>query len=140
MTAPAMRMASALKGVSVLIVEDDPDALDILCLALGAVGATVQSAASAEAALVMLQRWRPDVVLSDIQLPGVDGFAFLELLRANPRLCMIPAAALTGLRSPPGGPNSAAFETYLTKPTKLPAIVTALASLASRARPVRPAR
>lgn len=132
-----MRMASALKGVSVLVVEDDPDALDILCLGLGAVGATVQSAASAEAALVMLQRWQPDVVLSDIQLPGVDGFAFLELLRANPRLRTIPAAALTGVREPLGGQKPASFEKYLTKPTRLPEIVIALASLVSRTRPAR---
>jgi len=132
-----MRMASALKGVSVLIVEDDPDALDVLCIGLGAVGATVQAAASAEAALVMLQHWRPDVVLSDIQLPGVDGFAFLALLRANPQLCTIPAAALTGLRAPLGGHDPAAFETYLTKPTRLPEIVIALAALANRQRPGR---
>jgi two-component system CheB/CheR fusion protein len=132
-----MRMASALKGVSVLVVDDDPDTLDILGLALGAVGATVQTAASAEAALAMLQRWRPDVVLSDIQLPGLDGFAFLGLLRANPRFCTIPAAALSGVLAPPGGPKPAAFEKYLTKPTKLPEIVTVLASLASRERVAR---
>jgi CheY-like chemotaxis protein len=132
----AMRMASALKGVSVLVIEDDPDALDILSLGLGAVGATVQTAASAEAALAMLQHWRPDVVLSDIQLPGVDGFAFLELLRANPQLRMIPAAALTGVRVPLGGQKPATFEKYLTKPTKLPEIVTTLAALA-RARAAR---
>jgi two-component system CheB/CheR fusion protein len=132
-----MRMASALKGVSVLVVDDDPDALDILGLALGAVGATVQTAASAEAALAMLQRWRPDVVLSDIQLPGLDGFAFLGLLRANPRFCTIPAAALSGVRAPLAGQKPAAFEKYLTKPTKLPEIVSALASLASRERRAR---
>lgn len=134
-----MRMVNALKGVSVLIVDDDPDLLDTLYLGIGAVGATVQIAASAEAAIALTANWRPDVVLSDIQLPGVDGFRMLELLRAQPRLRSLPAAALSGttgdgkrLRSD-GGP---AFETYLAKPVQLRELVTALATLASRHRAI----
>jgi len=134
-----MRMASALKGISVLVVEDDPDTLDLLDLGLGAVGATVQTAASAEAALALLQRWRPDVVLADIQLPGVDGFEFLELLRANPRLRTIPAAALSGVAAHSHGYKRAEFEKYLVKPTKLPELVIALAALASQDRSGDPA-
>ena len=130
-----MRMASALKGISVLIVEDDEDTLETLSLGLGAVGATVKTAASAEAALEVLQHWRPDVVLSDIQLPGVDGFELLALLRANPRLRNIPVAALTGITAHLPDSKRAAFEKFLTKPTKLPEIVIALASLASLERP-----
>src|SRR6185503_4302071 len=130
----AMRMASALKGISVLIVEDDPDTLELLFLGLGAVGATVQTAASAEAALALLQHWRPDVVLADIQLPGADGFEFLELLRANPRLRMIPAAALSGVAAHTRSEKPAEFEKYLVKPTKLPELVIALAALATQER------
>jgi two-component system CheB/CheR fusion protein len=130
-----MQMANALKGISVLIVEDDPDTLDTLFLAIGAVGANVQVAGSAEAALALLLNWRPDVVLSDIQLPGVDGFRLLELVRAQPRLRTIPAAALSGgaasRNTGPGG-----FEKYLAKPVQLREIVTTLATLASRDRPV----
>lgn len=134
-----MRMVNALKGISVLIVEDDPDMLDTLYLGIGAVGATVQVAASAEAAIALTANWRPDVVLSDIQLPGVDGYRMLELLRAQPGLRSIPAAALSGtsrtsrsaqLRSD-GRP---AFETYLAKPVQLRELVVALATLASRNR------
>jgi len=129
-----MRMAGALKGISVLIVEDDPDTLDLLFLGLGAVGATVQTAPSAEAALFLLRDWRPDVVLADIQLPGADGFEFLEILRANPRLRMIPAVALSGVGAHSREDNPAQFEKYLRKPTKLPEIVIALATLARRER------
>jgi CheY-like chemotaxis protein len=131
---PTLRMASALKGVSVLIVEDDPDTLELLSLGLGAVGATVQTATSAEAALARLQTWRPDVVLADIQLPGADGFEFLELLRANPRLRTIPAAALSGVAAHARTDKLAEFEKYLVKPTKLPELVIALAALASQDR------
>lgn len=133
-----MRMASALKGVSVLIVEDDADTLDMLFLGLGAVGARVQTAASAEAALALLQRWRPDVVLSDIQLPGADGYELLALLRANPRLRRIPAAALSGVGAMGSAARRAEFEKYLTKPTKLPEIVTTVASLVGHERPAAP--
>lgn len=129
-------MASALKGVSILVVEDDPDALDVLTLGLGAVGAIVRTAGSAEIALTLLETWRPDVILCDIQLPGVDGYRFLELLRANPHLRTIPAAALTGVAGLPREhiPN-ASFEKHLTKPSKLPAIVMALATLYQQDRP-----
>lgn len=125
-----VQMARALKGISVLVVEDDADTLDLLALGLGAVGADVRTAASAEAALTMLETWRPDVLLCDLQLPGVDGYRFLEVLRANPRLRSIPAAALSGIAGlPHDGRASATFEKFLRKPTKLPEIVIALATL-----------
>ncbi|MBA3458004.1 MAG: response regulator [Deltaproteobacteria bacterium] len=123
-------MARALKGISVLVVEDDADTLDILALGLGAVGADVRTAASAEEALTMLEGWRPDVLLCDLQLPGVDGYRFLEVLRANPRLRTIPAAALSGVAGlPHEGRARATFEKFLRKPSKLPEIVIALATL-----------
>lgn len=123
-------MARALKGISVLVVEDDLDTLDMLALGLGAVGADVRTAASAEEALTMLESWRPHVLLCDLQLPGVDGYRFLEVLRANPRLRTIPAAALSGVAGlPHEGRAKATFEKFLRKPTKLPEIVIALATL-----------
>ena len=123
-------MARALKGISVLVVEDDADTLDLLALGLGAVGADVRTAASAEAALTLLESWRPDVLLCDVQLPGVDGYRFLEVLRANPRLRTIPAAALSGVVDVPHeGRARATFEKFLRKPSKLPEIVIALATL-----------
>lgn len=125
-----MKMAHALKGVSLLVVEDDPDTLELLSLGLSAVGADVRTADSAEAALTMLEAWRPDVLLCDIQLPGVDGYRFLEVLRANPRLRTIPACALSGVAGLARELMPAAsFEKHLTKPSKLPEIVFALATL-----------
>ncbi len=130
-----MSMTSALKGVSVLVVDDDTDVLDMMHLGLGAVGAEVRIAATAEAALAILETWRPDVVLSDLDLPGVDGFEFLELLRSNPRLSDIPAAALSG--APQRTSDTRRFEKYLSKPTRLPEIIIALATLARQERPER---
>lgn len=136
MVAPThVRMASALAGISVLIVEDNADAREILAMGLAAVGAIVEQADSGEAALALLETWKPDVILSDIQLPGVNGFEFLELLRANPRLRSIPAAALTAMRDFKTERSSAVFEKYMSKPTKLPEIVIALAALAGLNHP-----
>ncbi len=133
-------MANALAGVSVLIVEDDADTLDLLALGLSAVGANVKTAMSAEVALATLETWRPNVILSDLELPGVDGYKFLELLRANPRLRMIPAAALSGtFGKPRDHVPHATFEKHLAKPSKLPEIVMALAQLFQQDRPEVPA-
>jgi CheY-like chemotaxis protein len=115
----------------VLVVEDDLETRELLALGLEAVGASVQHAESAEDALALLESWRPHVILCDIQLPGIDGYKFLELLRANPRLRSIPAAALSGTlglsrdRIP-----TATFQKLLSKPSRLPEIVLALATLA----------
>ncbi len=129
-----MRMARALKGISVLIVEDDVETLELLALGLAAVGANVKKAGSAEDGMGLLESWRPDVILCDIQLPGIDGYTFLELLRANPRLRSIPAAALSGvLGIPREHVPRASFEKLLSKPSKLPEIVLALATLANAA-------
>jgi CheY-like chemotaxis protein len=126
-----MRMARALQGISVLVVEDDLETRELLALGLEAVGASVRHAESAEAALEVLESWRPHVILCDIQLPGIDGYKFLELLRANPRLRSIPAAALSGTLglSRATVPN-ATFQKLLSKPSRLPEIVLALATLA----------
>ncbi len=133
-----MQMARALKGISVLVVDDDPDTLELMALGLAAVGATVQAAASAEAALARLETWRPDVILSDLKLPGADGFEFLALLRANPRLRDIPAAALSGALATTKLPEGKTFEKYLAKPSKLPEIVIALVTLATQHRASAP--
>lgn len=127
-------MARALQGISVLIVEDDLETRELLALGLEAVGATVRPAESAEAALELLETWRPNVILCDIQLPGIDGYKFLEVLRANPRLRSIPAAALSGvLGMPRDVVPGASFEKLLSKPSRLPEIVLALSTLAETA-------
>lgn len=123
-------MARALQGISVLLVEDDLETRELLALGLEAVGADVRPAESAEAALTLLESWRPNVILCDIQLPGIDGFKFLEVLRANPRLRSIPAAALSGTLGISRPATTATFQKLLSKPSRLPEIVLALATLA----------
>jgi CheY-like chemotaxis protein len=79
-----------LRGVRVLVVEDDPDEREFLVALLGAAGADVRSASSANEALATLAWWRPGVLVSDIGLPGGDGYGLMEAVRARP-----------GARAPP---------------------------------------
>lgn len=87
-----------LKGLRVLIVEDHHDSADMLAEVLGYDGAETQAAYLAEAALVFLLEFRPDVVLVDLHLAGRhDGFWLVEQIRAEPPpLGTIPVIAVTG--------------------------------------------
>jgi CheY-like chemotaxis protein len=125
-----MRMAGALNHVSVLIVEDDPDTLEIFTLSLGAVGAEVRTATSGEAALALLATWQPDIVLCDLHLPGVDGYTFIEHVRADARLRTVPMISISGSHPDIEHERSrrAGFANHLSKPSKLADIVVAVAN------------
>jgi CheY-like chemotaxis protein len=86
-----------LAGVSVLVVDDEPDARELLTEVLQDYGAESAAAGSAEEALGLLASFRPNVLVSDIGLPGEDGYALIERIRALPadQGGAIPALALT---------------------------------------------
>lgn len=127
----AIRMAGALNRVCVLVVEDDPDTREIFTLSLGAVGAQVRSVTSAEAALAMLATWRPDIMLCDLHLPGVDGYSLIEHVRADARYNAIPMISISGSHPELEHERSkqAGFARHLVKPSKLADIVRAVASV-----------
>src|SRR5665647_2518041 len=86
----------ALETRAVLLVEDDEDARMLLAEGLNNHGAEVRSAATGEQALVMLQQWSPDVLVSDLSLPGIDGLQLLTRAREAHGMTRLPAIALTG--------------------------------------------
>jgi len=96
------------------------------------------SASSGEYGLELAQRYLPDVILLDIHLPGMDGYAVLKALRAQPETRGIPVIALSADAMPPDVERglAAGFRRYLTKPVKLPELVEAI-SQAMAAKPVR---
>jgi PAS domain S-box-containing protein len=86
----------ALRGLQVLVVDDDADSNDAVSALLAARGADVRTALSTSEALEIVGRWHPDVVVSDIAMPGEDGCAFLRALRARRgAVGEVPAIALT---------------------------------------------
>jgi CheY-like chemotaxis protein len=84
-----------LGGVSVLVVEDDADLRALLRVWLEAAGAVVRDAGDGIEALESVHRARPDLIICDLQMPGLDGCGFVEVIRQKLRL-RIPAIALTG--------------------------------------------
>src|SRR5262249_29468940 len=86
-----------LDGRRILVVDDDPDTSELLKTLLGTCGAEVRVAGSSAQALEIIDRWIPDVLVSDIGLPGEDGYAFIK--RVRDRLPAeggnVPAVALT---------------------------------------------
>ncbi|WP_334186606.1 MHYT domain-containing protein [Noviherbaspirillum sp.] len=109
-----------LSGIAALVVDDDPDALDLVQSLLRECGAEVTPARSAEEALRHIASHRPDVVVSDIGMPGEDGYGFLRRLRAleqgsGRRVPAIALSAFTRLADREQA-LSAGFDMYLSKP------------------------
>jgi two-component system response regulator GlrR len=108
--------AAAGNGALILLVDDDPDLLRLLSMRLAAAGYRVAAVASAEQALVRLAMERPQLVLSDVQLPGKDGLALFDAIRVqHPSL---PVILLTAHGTIPDAVEATArgVYTYLTKP------------------------
>lgn len=72
----------SLRGIRVLVVDDNADLRELIAAVLGAAHAEVTTAGSAELALESVRAQRPDVLLCDLHMPGVDGFEFIHRLRA----------------------------------------------------------
>jgi signal transduction histidine kinase len=128
------REASRLVGSKVLLVEDDTDSRDTLSAALIQCGAAVSTAASASEALELLNSFRPDVVVSDIAMPRIDGIEFLRQLRAAERArCLppIPAIALTAHVREEDRDRvlAAGFQMHLPKPVDPVSLASAVSRL-----------
>jgi signal transduction histidine kinase len=125
----------SLEGVRVLVVDDEGDARDLVATVLRRAGADVLTAVSVAEALAVCERDRPDVLLSDLEMPGEDGYALIRKLRASPdpRLAAMPAAALTAYAGFEDAKRArdAGFEVHLPKPVQSRELVAVLAALAS---------
>jgi signal transduction histidine kinase/ActR/RegA family two-component response regulator len=140
-TAPVIEPVSGgvrLDGLQVLVVDDDPDALDLATAILAAAGATVRTCDSAPAALVIVQQWRPDVLVSDIEMPGEDGYTLIQKVRAldADRGGKTPAVALTayGRMQDRILSLTAGYNMHVPKPVDPVELTTIIASLAGRSR------
>ncbi len=128
--------APRLDGVRVLVVEDEADARHLLAAVLQKRGARVYMAATGAEALEVLQRERPDVLLSDIALQDQDGYELIKSVRRLPpdRGGRIPAAALTGYGRLEDRMRalSAGFQLHAAKPVEPAELVAVVASLAGK--------
>jgi len=108
-----------LPGTKVLLVDDQPDVLDVIALVLRAAGAQVSTAGSVDAATRVLPSLTPDVVVTDISLPVRDGFDLLRVVRSlPPPASQLPVIALTAYASTRDAERMkrAGFNRHATKP------------------------
>ena len=123
-----------LAGLRVLVVDDESDSRRVLARLLTRARVEVREAASAPEARQALHSWDADLVISDIAMPGEDGYSLLRRLRASPeeRLRNLPAVALTAFVRPEDAQQAAqaGFTMHLPKPVHPPTLFAAVASLA----------
>ncbi|MGB3312097.1 MAG: PAS domain-containing protein [Nodosilinea sp.] len=122
-----------LRGTHVLVVDDDDDTRSFIVFLLEQAGATVVSAASARAALDALKQSRPQVLISDIGMPEVDGYMMMRQIRALPaeQGGQIPAIALTAYARESDQEQALAvgFQRHVPKPVQPAALIQALVGL-----------
>jgi PAS domain S-box-containing protein len=125
-----------LNGLRVLVVDDEPDTLEFLQAALKQYGAEVYAASSSADALAMLSRWKPDVLVSDLGMPGEDGFALIDKIRTlTPEHGGdIPAAALTAYVREEDRSRAldVGYQAHIPKPVDPATLATVVAELARR--------
>ncbi len=123
-----------LRGRRVLVVDDEPDARELLVALLEGCGALVRAAASGAEALELVRTERPDVLVSDVGMPGEDGFSLLQKLRALPveQGGGTPAIALTAFARVEDRRRAflAGFQTHLAKPVEPAELFAAIVALA----------
>jgi CheY-like chemotaxis protein len=136
---PSVIAEKLLAGVSVLLIDDDPDARELVTAVLVRCGAEVRSASTVEDGLARLRERRPDVLISDIGLPSEDGYALIRRVREiDPD---VPAAALTAYAAPEDKRRAleAGFHAHVSKPVEPVDLALLVASLSGRTVDARPA-
>jgi PAS domain S-box-containing protein len=129
----ALPPSENLGGIKILVVDDDQDSLEVVRRILSNRHATVQTANTVEHALTLFGSFNPDVILSDIGLPDVDGYELIRRIREMPHGRNVPAAALTALARSEDRMRAlnAGFQTHLAKPVALGELVAVVRSLAA---------
>jgi len=122
--------------VRVLVVDDEPETCQALQAVLHGAHADVHIRLSAQEALAEIREWRPDVIVSDIGMPGADGYAFIGEVRslAAEEGGRIPAVALTAYSRAEDRVRvlSAGFQMHVAKPVEPVELVTVIATLAAQ--------
>ena len=133
---PDLAGSQILNGLHVLVMDDEADTRELLVTALERCGAQVTAVPSVPAALASLDRELPDVLLSDIGVPGEDGYSLIRKLRSRSAECggNVPAAALTAYARSEDRIRalSAGFQAHLAKPIDPAELVATIAALAGR--------
>ncbi|MBD1806011.1 response regulator [Microcoleus sp. FACHB-SPT15] len=128
-----MSSSPNLEGVRVLVVDDEVDTLELLVFMLKEYGAQVRGVTEASEALLLISEWQPDLLLSDIGMPNVDGYRLIQQIRELESKLgrQIPAIALTAYAGETDHQQilASGFQKHVTKPVEPAKLVNAIASL-----------
>jgi PAS domain S-box-containing protein len=131
--APHVSQMPSLAGSRVLVVDDEPDARDLIARILRQCGADVAVASSVKEALATMETFRPDLLLSDIGMPDEDGYSLIRRVRALPdvQLAGVPAIALTALARKEDAARAVAegFQQHVAKPVEPAELAGAVSEL-----------
>jgi signal transduction histidine kinase/ActR/RegA family two-component response regulator len=123
-------------GLRVLVVDDNPDTCEIIAAILGRAGAQVRTCVCANQALTTMDRWLPDILVSDVAMPGEDGYTLIRKVRAR-RMeegGRVPAVALTayGRSEDRAKALSSGFQVHVEKPVEPSQLVATVARVAEQ--------
>jgi CheY-like chemotaxis protein len=116
----------------VLVIEDDDRVRRVVVLMLDVAGYEVQTAQDGMDALAVLQRWRPDVILLDLMMPVMDGWAFRRAQLGDAHLATIPVVVLSAGYAPGPRATALAAAAVLPKPFRLAALLETVNHLTNR--------
>lgn len=129
-------MNDGLKGIRILVVEDDDDTRDLLKVLLEAQGAAVTTTASVQDALAAYDSARPNVIVADIGMPDYNGYTLIGRVRSRDREKgkMVPAIALTAFTTAIDRDTvlSAGFQVHMPKPFEPGRLISVIADLAAK--------
>jgi CheY-like chemotaxis protein len=126
-----------LKNLKVVAVDDDPDSRALMTVILESSGAQAVVVGSGREALLLIRTLRPDVFISDLAMPEMDGYELIRNVRGlRERVSSVPSIAVTGSAEGDERVRSrrAGFELYLTKPIDPDELVRAIAKLVEARR------
>jgi signal transduction histidine kinase/CheY-like chemotaxis protein len=128
---------SALSGVKIVVVDDESDTRELMGRILTDQGASVRLASSADEALAELDRESPHVLVSDIGMPGKDGYDLIRAVRARKNAAALPAIAVTAFARAEDRSRAlaAGFQLHVAKPINGSELLFALVTLVGRATP-----
>jgi CheY-like chemotaxis protein len=121
----------------ILIIEDNPESLELMVYLLNAFGHKPFKAIDGREGLEMMRRERPDLVLCDLQVPGIDGYGVARQVRIDPQLQNLPLVAVTASAMPSDRDKvlAAGFDGYISKPIAPEDFVSQIESFLERLIP-----
>ena len=127
---------SDLNGIRILVVDDEPDSRDFVAFVLEQAGAIVSSFAAGIEALQTIEKSIPDIIVSDIGMPEMDGYMLMQQVRMLERVEHVPAIALTAYAGEVDYQQAmaAGFQMHVSKPVEPEELVRAIARLCGRNR------